>query len=129
MNQFLPHIGLAVGIGLIWYGRSHASDLRIIGYIIVAPSLFGLAKKYSGVDFSGKTVGGAPQTGEALPQGNGESVSTQETEEPAIMGSFFSPPGSSVVRFGSQAGGAQHVIAGPTGKLMPPGSFAGKRTY
>lgn len=130
MNQFLPHLGLIVGIALIWYGRSHASDLRIIGYIIIAPSLFGLAKKYGGVDLSGKLQGGAPASGEAFPQGNGDSVATQETEESSVLTSPFQPPGTSVVRFGSQSGGAQHVNASvPSFSLAPPGSFRGARKY
>ncbi len=123
--KFLPHFGLLAGLGMIWYGRKTSSDLRIIGYIIVAPSLFGLMKTYSGVDLSGKIVGGAPKSGEALPQGS-NAVTDQSTMYPGIKGSTFVPGGSSVARFGSQASGGLNVNTSADAKLTPPGSY-GKR--
>ena len=69
MLNFLPHAGIILGVGLVWYGRTHNSDARIIGYIILAPSLFGLLRQLTGVDVnSPKVMGGAPASGEAFPQ-------------------------------------------------------------
>jgi hypothetical protein len=98
--KFLPHIGILVGAALVWYGRSHQSDLRIIGYIILAPALFGLLKANTGVDLAGKIQGGAPASGEALPREG--SVSVAGTIRPSILGSRSAPPTDAVVRFGSE---------------------------
>ncbi len=99
--QYLPHIGIIAGAALIWYGRAHNSDLRIIGYIIIAPALFGLIKSNVGVDLAGKIQGGAPASGEALPRS--ASVALAATAYPGIKGSTSAPPTDAVVRFGSEA--------------------------
>lgn len=105
--KFLPHIGILVGAALVWYGRSHQSDLRIIGYIILAPALFGLIKQNTGVDLAGKIQGGAPASGEALPREG--SVALAATMRPSILGSRARPPTDAVVMYGTQAGSSQLV--------------------
>jgi len=100
--KFLPHIGIIVGAALVWYGRSHQSDLRIIGYIILAPAIFGIIKSNTGVDIAGKIQGGAPASGEALPREG--SVSVAGTIRPGIKGSTSSPPSNpAVLRYGVDA--------------------------
>lgn len=113
--QYLPHIGLIIGGVLVWYGRSHNSDLRIIGYIILAPALFGLIKSNVGVDLEGKIQGGAPASGEALPREG--SVSVASTIRPSILSSKARPPSESVVRFGDQT--SSQLINPAYSKLRP----------
>lgn len=127
--KFLPHAGILFGLALVWYGRKTSSDLRIIGYIIIAPSLFGLIKTSSGVDLSGKIAGGAPASGDALP--SRDSVASQDAMYPSILTSTFQPPGTASVRFGSTTGGGSKVTPNDGGvTLSPPGSFGGvKRRY
>lgn len=68
--KHLSALGIAVSLALIWYGRRTASDLRIIGYIMLAPALFGAYKAFGGpaLALSKKAVAaGAPANGAGLP--------------------------------------------------------------
>lgn len=94
--KHLSALGIAVSIGLIWYGRRTASDLRIIGYIMLAPALFGAYKSFGGpaLALSKKALAaGAPSNGASLPTrkavaraGTRASVSTTGSGPPAIGG-------------------------------------------
>jgi len=109
--KLLPHFGLILGIGLIWYGRSNASDLRIIGYIIVAPSLFALIKKYTSVDVE-IPQDEVPTSGYARPSRHAQA--DQTTEEPTVPSRGPKPPPNGSPRFGSTQAGGKGIIPEPS---------------
>lgn len=126
MKKHLSIVGIVIGLSLVMYGRAQQSDLRILGYIILGPSILGALKKYTGLsleDGHTATEFGVPDSGYSRPSRNAQA--RQETEPPrSMLPGRFSPPQAGARRYGGQARGAEDVtFEGPI--FRPPGGMGG----
>lgn len=119
----LGMLGVAVAIGLIVYGRSQNSDLRIIGYILIMPAALAWLRGKQTADAAecacepdGQTP---PKSGEAFPSPSGDGISEQMALVTGDSSGGWNSTKQGGVSFGSNAGGGKKIKINAHGPSVP----------